>query len=325
MIQALFVSAAVLFGACVGSFLNVVILRLPHGTFLSGGKRSHCPKCRAPIAWYDNIPVFSWVVLLRGKARCCGQPISARYPLVEAITAALIGFLAWWVIGRELPGGLEPGGSLRAVDPWLTLLFQAWFVSVMIACTFIDIDLRILPDKLTKPTMVVGLFAALMVEGFAGRFSAESAESAASSGALSSLAFSALGLGTGYLLTELVRVGGARVFRKEAMGMGDVKFMAAIGAFVGWDGALCTFFVGSVLGAVYGIIHQLVTKEPKIFFGPFLAAGALISLFWRGEIVHFVTVTWPSFTAGTSPMVSGGIALLCGVLMVVIIRRGRSQ
>src|SRR5690606_2421789 len=110
-----------------------------------------------------------------------------------------------------------------------------------------------------------------------------------------------------------------------AMGFGDVKLMAAIGVFVGWEGAVLTFFLGCVFGAIYGVLHQWVTKEAQIYFGPFLALGAVITLFWRDHILHFVTETWPEWQRGAElpPTIPIAIAIICSVLLVIIIRRGR--
>ena len=311
MVQVLFLVAAVLLGACVGSFLNVVVYRVPQRSFLSGGKRSHCPKCGAAIAWYDNIPIFSWAVLLRGKGRCCGNPISARYPFVEALTAALIGYLFWIRVGHVLPD--EP-----SLHQWGTFLFQTWFLAVLIACTFIDFDHRILPDVLTKPTMVVGLIGAAVVPGLAGSFQDRP-------DFFDSLLYSGVGLLAGLMVTAGIRSGASKVFGREAMGFGDVKFMGAIGVFVGWEGTLATFFIGSLLGAVYGGLHQWITKEGQIFFGPFLAAGAAITLFFKSDLVNFVTVVWPRWQAAhsQSPWVIAGVGIVAAGLLLLIIRRGR--
>lgn len=321
MVQNLFLVAVALLGACVGSFLNVVIHRVPLGTFLSGGKRSHCPKCDYQIRWFDNIPVLSWV-LLRGACRSCRNPISLRYPLVELVTAALLAYLFWETVGKFLPATLPAVGSTNWDNHWGRFVFQAWFVSFLIACTFIDIDHRILPDVLTKPTMVVGLIGSVVVGGLVDGF-VDSTPSDPDRFGLG--AYSLAGIVCGLGLTQLVRVGGTKVFGRPAMGFGDVKFMGAVGAFVGWDGTLTAFFLASMLGAVYGGLHRWITKEGTIFFGPFLAAGALITLFFKADIVEFVTVTWPQWQAETaiSPWYTVGVATIAAVCLLFIIRRGR--
>jgi leader peptidase (prepilin peptidase)/N-methyltransferase len=320
MFQTLVLVAVALLGACVGSFLNVVIYRVPARSFLSGGKRSHCPKCGVQIKWIDNIPIVSWL-FLRGKGRCCGNPISPRYPFVEALTAGVLLWVFYVTVGHRLPQTLEPGWISPGWEHWGKFVFHAWFLSILIACTFIDFDHRILPDVLTKPTMVVGVVGAVLVPGFVG-------EGFAKQGvpdAFERAAYSVVGLVCGLALTQGIRVGASKVFRREAMGFGDVKFMGAIGVFVGWDGTLSTFFIGSMLGALYGGLHQLITKEGQIFFGPFLAVGAVITLFFKRDIVTFVTQTWPNWQAANagSPWVMGGIALVAAALLFFIIRRGR--
>ena len=318
--QTFFLVAVVLLGACVGSFLNVVIYRVPAGTFFSGGNRSHCPKCDAPILWFDNIPVFSWVVLLRGKARCCGARISARYPFVEGLTAALFGMLFWLTVSPYVPVEVTPDVVGPSGQVWLKFGFQSWLLAVLIACTFIDIDHRILPNVLTKPTMFVGCVGALIVPGLAGSFDHPPT-------AVMSFWYTVVGAIAGFGFTASIRALASTVFGREAMGFGDVKFMGAIGAFVGWEGALMTFFIGSLAGALYGGLHQWITKEAQIFFGPFLALGALITLFWRAPILHFATVTWPEWqhTAEVPPWALLGIAGICALLLVGLVRRGRRR
>jgi leader peptidase (prepilin peptidase) / N-methyltransferase len=317
MFQTLFLVAVALLGACVGSFLNVVIYRVPERTFFSGGKRSHCPYCGVQIRGFDNIPVVSWLIL-RGKGRCCGSPISPRYPFVEALTAAILTVLFYVTVGDQLPAVITPGTVLPGWEAWGKFAFHAWFLAILIACTFIDIDHRILPDVLTKPTMVVGVVGGLVVPGIVTGFTA-------SPDAFDRGIYSVVGLVCGLALTQGVRVGATRIFRREAMGFGDVKFMGAIGAFVGWDGTVSTFFIGSLLGALYGGLHQLITKEGQIFFGPFLAVGAAITLFFKPAIITFVTVTWPTWQAeyAGSPWILGIVAVVAAVLLFIIIRRGR--
>lgn len=309
MVHTLFLVGAILLGVCVGSFLNVVIFRVPAGTFFKGGQRSRCPKCGEPIAWFDNIPIVSWLLLLRGKGRCCGNPISARYPLVEALTAVLVGGLFLWTYPSE--------ESLSIPGLGLLFGFGVWFLAVMIACTFIDIDHRILPDVLTKPTMLVGLLGAVLVP----LHPVDPADW------FGSLLRGLLGLGTGLVLTDTIRRVASYLFRREAMGFGDVKFMGAIGVFVGWDGAVLTFFLGSIFGAIYGVAHQAITKQAQIFFGPFLAVGAVLTFFFRPEIVNFITVTWPAWQVQLqlSPTILIGIVVLCLACLFLLIRRARRK
>ena len=266
-----------------------------------------CPHCGGAIAWFDNIPVLSWLIVLRGKGRCCGKPISARYPLVEVLTAALVAGLFLWAF--------ETAEDLRVPGLILLFCFGVWFLAVMVACTFIDVDHRILPDVLTKPTMFVGLLGAALVP----------LHPVEPPDWFGSLLQGLLGMATGLLLTDTIRRVATFLFRKEAMGFGDVKFMGAIGAFVGWDGAILTFFLGSAFGAVYGVLHQWITKEGQIFFGPFLALGAVLTFFFRPEIVEFITVTWPDWQAQLqpSPAILVGIAVICMACLFFLIRRAR--
>jgi len=306
-------AGATLLGATIGSYLNVVIYRLPLDPGQPLGRRSVCPACKVPIPWYWNVPILSWL-LLRGKARCCGAKISLRYPLVEAITAVLFALL--WL---HPPSGMQVQAAAFAWAPLLAFAFHGFFVANVVANTFIDIDHRILPDVLTISCMVVGVIGALLVPGLAGSFPLEMSPAA------NSLMFSLCGLATGAGITWAVRAVGTIAFRKEAMGLGDVKFMGAIGAFVGWDGALLTLLLGSVLGAVFGTVHRLRSGDSLICFGPFLAGGALLALFARKELLEFFTVTLPTLQQ-TRPWLSWLMLVVAAsslVVLFILIRRGR--
>lgn len=301
-------------GACVGSFLNVVIWRLPRHAFLADGARSICPHCRKPIPWYRNVPILSWL-LLRGKAACCGASIASRYVLVEALTAFLFWALVVW-----------PPSTLAAWPPTFAgtgaFVLHAFLVSILVACTFIDIDHQILPDKLTKPGMVIGVLGALVVPQAYGALPVPSLSTANQH-----LVFSVVGLMAGFGATWGVRALASALFRKEAMGRGDVKFMAAIGAFLGWKMVLLTFFLGCVFGAFGGLLHRAITGHAYICFGPFLAAGAVTSLFFGEQVTHFVLVTWPRWQEAhpMAPVLTlslGGLALIS---LFFIIRRGRNS
>lgn len=242
--------SAVLYGLCLGSFLNVCIWRLPRGqSLLRPG--SHCPHCRHPIAFYDNLPLLSWA-LLGGRCRYCRRPIPLRYPLVEASTALLCVLMVWrW----------QEAGAWAAV--------AALAAGALLAITLIDWETFLIPDFLSLGLLTLGLATApldplLGAEGVWGRW----LESAA--GAL-----------LGFLMTWLTAVVGERVFRKEALGGGDLKLLAAVGALSGPSGAFTTLMLGSCLGAAYGIAQmargRLGRREP-IPFGPFLSLGALAVL-----------------------------------------------
>ena len=309
--------AVVVFGAVVGSFLNVVIYRLPRGAFLSAGMRSVCanPECGQQVRWHDNLPVLGWF-LLRGRARCCGYALSPRYPLVEVLTAGLFAML--WLIPPYAP--VVRGDAIDA-RAFVAFLFLAFFLANLVANTFIDIDHRILPDVLTKSALVVGLIGALAIPGLAGRLGI-----AGVSPALDSLLYSAVGATAGFALTQGVRLGARAVFRKDAMGYGDVKLMAAIGAFIGWEGVLLTFFLGCVLGAVGGLVHRSLTGDAYIYFGPFLAAGAVLSLFFQHDLLRgFAALQEWQATSPSAPWIALVTAFVCVFLLIVLVRRGRAS
>ena len=216
--------AAFLVGACVGSFLNVVIYRVPkEESIVSPG--SHCG-CGQPIAWHDNVPILSWL-LLRGRARCCGRAFSIRYPSVELFTGLV--FVACWL---RFPPAL-------AVVGWV-------FLSCLIAATFIDLDHMIIPDVFTIGLGVLGVVLSTLIPALhvapGEHFFVDSLRGGAASA-------QGLLIGSGVVLwiALLAEV----MLRKEAMGFGDVKFVGAIGAFCGWQGAVFSIFGGAVVGTVW--------------------------------------------------------------------------
>jgi leader peptidase (prepilin peptidase)/N-methyltransferase len=309
--------AAAGFGACIGSFLNVVIYRLPQEDpkKRSLGGRSHCPQCNVQISWRDNIPVMGWL-LLRGRSRCCKQRISIRYPLVELLTAVMFVLVA---LRPSAHGPLLMQGAMDA-SLLLPAIFDATFVSFLIASSFIDWDHRILPDALNIPMMWLGpTLVAFLAPGYAGTMGS------GLSPEFDSILSSGLGLAVGFGSCYAVHVLGGKLFRQDAMGFGDVKFLGAIGAFLGWQGALWTFFLGCVLGAVGGVLQQAITRDSKIPFGPFLAIGALLVMFFEPALREFVFYTWPEWQR-TSPLalpIVGGASLVSLLALVLVVRRGR--
>ncbi len=351
--MSLLMTFVAVFGAVVGSFLNVVIYRLPRGLSVNKPRRSFCPACKNQISWHQNLPIVSWI-LLRGRCAKCGSSISSRYPLVEALTAAL--FLALWVVY----------GS----DPVFTAgLFV--FCSIAIAATFIDLEHMIIPDSLTLGGVAAGLALSVVAPRLQGATDRIEAAAWSLFGALigglllwsvvelGKLAFGRIRLsadspedpplfhlrreeggrialvfdGESYFLDEVfsresdrIRIAAKNalidgrvydeidiriawdhietkkgsfpmhsitefrgafteaVLPREAMGLGDVKFMGAIGAFFGWKAVFFTLVVGSVTGAVIGIAI-LLTKRSRgergaaIPFGPYLALGAMVWVF----------------------------------------------
>ncbi len=264
-------------GACIGSFLNAVIYRLPRECLSIVRPRSLCPRCGGRIAWYDNLPVISWL-LLRGACRRCRARIPVRYPLIEIGTSVAFVALALHVVGTD---GLEDPAP--AVRRWLYFFIHASILSTLIALTFIDIDHRILPDELTKGGLVVGLAFATFVpeilpppvltriEILGKPIAAHVGQSIA--GLLEGTAGAVLGGGALWAIGWI----GSRVARKPAMGFGDVKLLAAIGAVTGiW--CFLALMLASVLGAVIGLALRVAGGDRYVPFGPFLAAGALLTL-----------------------------------------------
>ncbi|MCO5044413.1 MAG: prepilin peptidase [Kiritimatiellae bacterium] len=235
-------------GACIGSFANVCIHRIPRGESVVR-PRSRCPACGTLIAGYDNIPLVSYF-LLRGRCRHCGAKISARYPLVELVMAVF--FLALWN---------RYGFDLR------TLIYMGLTTALVVA-TFIDLDFMIIPDRISLGGIPAGLLASAWVPMLHGA-------SAWQPALWSSLWGAAVGAGSLYLVSVLGRL----AFKKDAMGMGDVKLLGAIGAFVGWEGVVFTILLSSLLGSIIGmglILARGKEWQSRIPYGPYLAVAALV-------------------------------------------------
>ena len=272
-----FSALAFLLGAIVGSFLNVCIYRMPaNQSIVTPG--SHCA-CGKPIAWYDNLPILSWLIL-RGKARCCGRPYSIRYAFVELLTAAL--FLACWLL-------FPPS---KAACGWV-------LVSALVAATFIDLDHFIIPDTFTVGLGVAGVMLATAVPALHGH-----AGDPPFIGNMRSMvdALQGLLIGSGFVLW--IALIAEALLKKEAMGFGDVKFVGAIGAFTGWQGAVFAVFGGAIVGlvwiglamAVQKLSGKKVSVAPRsetaegqpadlgfgvhVPFGPMLAVAGLAHFLW---------------------------------------------
>jgi leader peptidase (prepilin peptidase)/N-methyltransferase len=250
-------------GACIGSFLNVCIYRMPLGRSVVK-PRSHCAACGVSIPWMHNIPILSWFIL-RGKAACCGTPIDARYPLVEALTA--LGFLGLWV-----------------VYPLSTASVYMLFLSGLIVATFIDIDHFIIPDEISLGGCLVGLLLSALIPSIHGAMTW-----------WGGLKQGLLGLLIGGGLLLGIAVFGAICLRKEALGMGDIKLMAAMGAFLGWEAPLFILGAASVIGSFFGIF--ILFQKGKMWgvripFGPYLTVAAIVWLFggkiWMHEYMQYV-------------------------------------
>ncbi len=272
---AVLLTAVFVFGLLVGSFLNVVILRLPKRLMhdwrcqcrellgMEGGdepeppglvvKRSHCPDCGATIRARDNIPVLSWL-LLRGRCRDCGTRISFRYPLVELATALLSVAVIWHF-------GISPEGLGALVLTW-----------ALIAATGIDFDHQLLPDQITLPLMWLGLFLNLWLGLFA------------------SLEEAVIGALAGYLTLWSVFHLFKLITGKEGMGYGDFKLLAALGAWLGWHVLPLIILLAALVGTVVGVALMILARHGRnvpIAFGPYLAAAGWIALIWGDRIVDF--------------------------------------
>ncbi len=240
-----------LFGAVFGSFLNVVIYRLPLEDKSVARGRSKCPGCDRQIAWYDNVPLLGWL-FLRGKCRSCGWKIPARYPLVELISCAAATAIVW-----------KFGFTL--LSAWLY-----GFVAIMLAITFIDWAHQIIPDELSIGGTVFGWLGAWLVLPLS---------------LTESLIGSAVGAGLILLIAVVYRV----VRKIDGMGGGDVKLMAMIGAFVGWQMIFPVLFIAAFFGSVHGI--ALMRKDgdgqTAVAFGSFLAPAACVMLFFGPQLIDW--------------------------------------
>lgn len=218
---------------------------------------SSCPACGARVPFYHNIPILSWFVL-RGRCSSCAEPFSARYPLVEFMTGASAALVAWKF-------GPEPE----------TLAYFA-FVAALIVITFIDLDHKIIPDVISLPGVVVGIACAGLVLPDL------------------TLAGSAVGIAAGAGVLLAVAAGYYLLTGTEGMGLGDVKLLAMVGAWLGWKGVLVTLLAGSFTGAVVGVaVMSLYGKDSKyaLPFGPFLALGAVGHLFFGPELIRWYVET----------------------------------
>lgn len=256
-------------GAILGSFLNVCIHRMPKSESVVW-PRSHCPKCKKRISPYDNIPFISFI-LLRGRCRICKEKISLRYPLVELITASLF-LLLFMRYGLSYD-----------------FFFYIVLVSALIVATFIDIPHRIIPDEISIGGIVVGFILSSIrgvnINPFTFSFKPM----------LNSFLGIIIGGAIIYLTGWLFDIIYFKLLKKppiqgetESMGGGDVKLLAMIGAFLGWQRSVMTFFLAPFFGAAIGIYFLITKKDHTIPYGPFLSLAALISLFWSDKIIRLL-------------------------------------
>ena len=268
-------------GAVVGSFLNVCIYRIPWQKSVIW-PASHCPRCFTAISARDNVPILGWLAL-GGRCRTCSLPISARYPLIEGLVGLL--FLGLYVVdvlmAPRVTWGQIPVSSLAV------LAYHAVFVALLVAATFIDYDLLIIPDDVTVTGMVLGV-------GLGAAFPWIRPDPSAAATHLGGLAVGVLGLLVGSGLTAGVRSSFSFLLRREAMGFGDVTLMAMIGAFLGWQAAVLTFFLFPFFGLAHAGWKLTVylgkrlsgvessSADREIPAGPYLSMAAVFLLF-----------TWP--------------------------------
>ncbi|MFH1395559.1 MAG: prepilin peptidase [Candidatus Omnitrophota bacterium] len=245
-----------IFGAIIGSFLNVCIYRLPLGKSIVR-PRSFCPHCEHPIKWFDNVPLVSFLILL-GKCRYCKNPIPVRYFFVELITALSgVALLFYFSVSASF--------------------FIYWFlICALITITFIDIEHQEIPDVISLPGIFIGfvLMTVFKLDGSATH--------------LKSCLNSAIGVLAGGGSMFLLGALGELIFRKEALGGGDVKLMAMIGAFLGWKLVILTFFLAPVMGSVVGIFMKIRFRREIIPYGPYLSIGAVISLLYGDKILRYL-------------------------------------
>ncbi|MCZ7605558.1 MAG: prepilin peptidase [Planctomycetota bacterium] len=297
-------------GSFVGSFLNVVVYRLPRNCLsINKPKRSFCPSCKTQLKWNDNLPIVGWL-LLRGRCRYCGAKYGIRYPAVELLTAVLFVFAAWRVLYSE-------GNLAGEWSAWLTLLHILCIIGVLLPWALIDLDLTYIPDKLTfGPLLVFVPFAAHAdALQFGLTRSAQSFDltdvsaavpanqqythlwfdftpvwlnsmiSAVLTGLAAALALWLIGKAANVIFAKRAQqIGG------ESMGLADVKLMVLLGVMLGWPKLLAAFFVAIFVGAVIGSAQLLLKKGHGTPFGPYLTLGALVAALgsnWLSGLYHW--------------------------------------
>jgi leader peptidase (prepilin peptidase)/N-methyltransferase len=263
----LIAGGAGIFGALIGSFLNVVIFRIPAGRSIVSPP-SACGNCGGRIRPWDNIPVISWLVL-RGRCRDCASRISARYPLVELGTALLFALVAWWLLSPTAPAGSETTGGLIAMAA--ALLAFLYLAAITVALAMIDIDTHTLPNAIVLPAYAVGGFLLLVAALFGGE-PARLLTALAGGAAMFAL----------YLVLALLYPGG--------MGLGDVKLAGVLGIYLGWLGwgsIAVGAFGGFLLGGVFAVVlltTRRANRKSGIPFGPWMLAGAWVGIFAGNSI-----------------------------------------
>ncbi len=248
---------AFIFGSIVGSFLNVCIYRMPKNESIVK-PTSHCPNCKKPIDWYDNIPMVSFL-LLAAKCRNCKTKISIRYFIVELLTASLILFLF-----------IQFGMSIKF------FVYSVLFCALIVA-SFIDLEYQIIPDEISVGAIILGVLVNVFYPNFNGLLDFKQA-----------LIFSGKGILVGGGTLYLTGIIGDIIFKKESMGGGDIKLLAGIGAFLGWQIALFVFFGAPIFGAIVGLIVKIKKKISIIPYGPFISLSTFLAVFWGQQIVVWI-------------------------------------
>jgi leader peptidase (prepilin peptidase)/N-methyltransferase len=238
-----------LLGLCIGSFINVVAYRLPRreSIVLPG---SHCPQCKQSIAFYDNLPLLSFIIL-RGRCRHCRKRISLQYPLVEFVAGVILP-LCFYLYGFGL--------QFFRVSLFLYLLLPLFII---------DLRSQVVPDKITIPGIIAGFASSFFLPDIAWYDSL-------------------IGVGAGGVLLLVIAALGRWVFKREAMGMGDVTLFMLVGAFLGWQKVILTLILASIAGSIIGL--AIVARKRKKFvtvpFGPFIVVGTVVSLFWGNVLIE---------------------------------------
>ncbi len=264
-------------GACIASFMNVCIWRIPRNESVVSPP-SHCPNCNAPIRWYQNIPILSWCCL-RGKCANCHKPISVRYTIVELLGGILflMAYFQWGIPfffrGDVALYGLQPLRSL-----WAVPVFWVVFAGLILG-SFVDLAEQWIPDRVTIGGMILGVPLSFLVPELQGEQMR-----------LHALYWSLGGLFFGFGFLWLVGFVFSKIVKKDALGFGDVKLIGAVGAFFGPGAVLFTIIVSSFVGAVVGVVLMLRGKAKlggftAVPYGPFLALGVIAWMFWGPGIV----------------------------------------
>ena len=250
-----------LMGACFGSFLNVCTLRMPQGESVVNVP-SHCPQCNNDLAWYDNIPLVSWTVL-NGKCRKCKCKIPYRYFLMELVTAVMTTVLFAKIIITHQP---------------LNFIFPYFIVTCFVITTaVIDFEHFIIPNKTTYTVIILGFITSAFVPEIHGM-----------GNWIGGLIYSLIGFVVAGGAFAIFAIVGEKIFKQEALGFGDVKYIAAIGAILGWEGAFYSTLLGSIFGGLFGIYLMIKNRKnegrTEIPFGPYLAAGTYLWILY-GDVI----------------------------------------